>query len=283
MHRLGPVIFLAYLGFFIPLASSAQPDRTTSSQAGKRTEAHSTEKPKKTSTQKPPPQPAEKPSSAPSVPQAAPLPATPLPGPVPVSSAVPTANNESPTHPWALWATAGLACANTILLLLILFRSKPFVTSTGPLTSPSPNNQDDLGRLSRAFAGLHEALDKKDEEIRRHQKGYDHKILKTLLGRLVQVQLFLEGALSDKPPTQQGVQLVADELAMVLEEYGIRTHEPKGEPYRTTPGVATNPKTVPTDRADLKGRIAEIRQKGFFLKTPAGDEVLLPAKVTIYE
>ena len=76
---------------------------------------------------------------------------------------------------------------------------------------------------------------------------------------------------------------MADELAMVLEEYGIRTHEPKGEPYRTTPGVATNPKTVPTDRADLRGRIAEVRQKGFFLKTPAGDEVLLPAKVTIYE
>ena len=270
-------IILAY-----PLMLAAQTDRTTA-HSKKPAETQSKERPKKTSTQKPPPQPQEKPSAAASLPSAAPLPATPLPEPVPVSSTVAAANNQSPNHTRILWGVAGLASVNTLLLLFILFRSKPFVTSTGPLTSPSQNNLDDLHRLSRAFAGLHEALDKKDEEIRRHQKGYDHKILKTLLGRLVQVQLFLEGALSDKPPTQQGVQSVADELAMVLEEYGIRTHEPKGEPYRTTPGVATNPKTVPTDRADLRGRIAEVRQKGFFLKTPAGDEVLLPAKVTIYE
>ena len=277
-----PIAVLVSLILGSPLIIAAQPDRT-SPQSGKRTEAQPTEKPKKPSTQKPPPQPPEKPSATASVPQAIPLPATPLSGPVPVSAAVPAANDQSPKHSLVLWGIAGLVSINTLLLLFILFRSKPSGTSSGPLTSPSPNNQDDLGRLSRAFAGLHEALDKKDEEIRRHQKGYDHKILKTLLGRLVQVQLFLEGALSDKPPTQQGVQSVADELAMVLEEYGIRTHEPKGEPYRTTPGVATNPKTVPTDRADLRGRIAEVRQKGFFLKTPAGDEVLLPAKVTIYE
>ena len=261
---------------------AAQTDRTTA-HSKKTAETQSKEKPKKTSTQKPPPQPPEKHSAAASLPSAAPLPATPLPESVPVSSTVAAANNQSLTHPWALWGTAGLACANTILLLFILLRSKPSVTSAGPLTSPSPNNQDDLGRLSRAFAGLHEALDKKDEEIRRHQKGYDHKILKTLLGRLVQVQLFLEDAVAEKPPKERTVQSVADELAMVLDEYGIRTHDPKGEPYRTTPGVATNPKTVPTDRADLKGRIAEVRQKGFLLKTPAGEEVLLPAKVTVYE
>lgn len=215
-----------------------------------------------------------------------PPPAPPLPKPDAAASAptpLPQSYTQVPIHPWILGGIVGMTGINTILLLFTLLRPRATNSLPAPVPGSSQNNLDDLHRLSRAFAGLHEALDKKDEEIRRHQKGYDHKILKTLLGRLVQVQLFLEGALSDKPPTQQGVQSVADELAMVLEEYGIRTHEPKGEPYRTTPGVATNPKTVPTDRADLRGRIAEVRQKGFFLKTPAGDEVLLPAKVTIYE
>lgn len=175
---------------------------------------------------------------------------------------------------------------NTLLLIFSFFRTKA-QNSSGSFNPPSPttgqNSQDDLQRLSKAFAGLHEALDKKDDEIRRHQRGYDQKILKTLLSRLVQVQLFLDDAVSEKPPKESTVQSVADELAMVLDEYGIRIHDPKGEPYRTTPGVATNPKTVPTDRAELKGRIAEVRQKGFFLKTPTGEEVLLPAKVTVYE
>jgi molecular chaperone GrpE (heat shock protein) len=179
-----------------------------------------------------------------------------------------------------------LTVLNTLLLVFALLRPKAQGSSGSsslPSPAPGPNSQDDLQRLSRAFAGLHEALDKKDEEIRRHQRGYDQKILKTLLGRLVQVQLFLEDAISEKPPKESTVQSVADELAMVLDEYGIRTHDPKGELYRTTPGVATNPKTAPTDRAELKGRIAEVRQKGFFLKTPTGEEVLLPAKVTVYE
>jgi molecular chaperone GrpE (heat shock protein) len=169
------------------------------------------------------------------------------------------------------------------LILFTLIRRKECDTPLPTSLSPSQNSQDDLQRLSKAFAGLHEALDKKDDEIRRHQRGYDQKILKTLLSRLVQVQLFLDDAVSEKPPKESTVQSVADELAMVLDEYGIRIHDPKGEPYRTTPGVATNPKTVPTDRAELKGRIAEVRQKGFFLKTPTGEEVLLPAKVTVYE
>ena len=192
----------------------------------------------------------------------------------------PTYPEPSKTNPYQIWILSGtfaLIIVNTLLFIFLLLRSK-----TQNLESPKHPAVSDLERLSKAFAGLHEALDKKDEEIGRHQRGYDQKILKTLLGRLVQVQLFLDDAMAEKPPKESTVQSVADELAMVLDEYGIRTHDPKGELYRTTPGVATNPKTTPTDHAEEKGRIAEVRQKGFFLKTPAGDEVLLPAKVTIY-
>lgn len=186
----------------------------------------------------------------------------------------------SNTNPYQIWILNGifaLIIVNTLLFLFLLPRSK-----TPGLESPKLPLVTDLERLSKAFAGLHEALDKKDEEIARYQRGYDQKILKTLLGRLVQVQLFLDDAMAEKPPKESTVQSVADELAMVLDEYGIRTHDPNGELYRTTPGVATNPKTISTDHAEEKGRIAEVRQKGFFLKTPVGDEVLLPAKVTIY-
>jgi molecular chaperone GrpE (heat shock protein) len=202
---------------------------------------------------------------------------------VPVATPVPESSPHDPIDHWILWGVAGLSGINTLLILFSLIRRKECVTYSPPSPSPAENNQNDLQRLSQAFAGLHDALDKKDEEIRRHRQGYDQKILKTLLGRLVQVQLYLEDALSEKPPKESTVQSVADELAMILDEYGIRSHDPKGEPYRTTPGVATNPKTVPTDRTELKGRIAEVRQKGFLLKTPGGDEVLLPAKVTVYD
>jgi len=275
-----PVIFL--LAFAIPLPLSGQTDRNLST-AGKKSEAQNKEKSKKSSGK-----PSEKSathavnSPAPTTPPQPSVASAPIPVPAPSPISAP----QDPTRIWILGVTAGLTVLNTLLLVFALLRPKAQGSSGSlnfPSPAPGPNSQDDLQRLSKAFAGLHEALDKNAEEIRRHQRGYDQKILKTLLGRLVQVQLFLEDAVSEKPPKESTVQSVADELAMVLDEYGIRMHDPKGEPYLTTPGVATNPKTVPTDRAELKGRIAEVRQKGFFLKTPVGDEVLLPAKVTVYE
>jgi molecular chaperone GrpE (heat shock protein) len=275
-----PVIFL--LAFAIPLPLSGQTDRN-SSTAGKKSEAQNKEKSKKASgklTEK-----SATPAVSPPAPMTLPQPTVAsahIPAPAPASISTP----QDHARFWILGGTAGLTVLNTLLLVFALLRPRA-QGSSDSLNCPSPgsdqNSQNDLQRLSRAFAGLHEALDKKDEEIRRHQRGYDQKILKTLLSRLVQVQLFMQDAQAEKPPKESTLQSVADELAMVLDEYGIRAHDPEGEPYRTTPGVATNPKTIPTDRADLKGRIAEVRQKGFFLKTPAGEEVLLPAKVTVYE
>ena len=273
---------LTGLILILSLPLGAQTDRNPP-KTPKKASAQSKEKTKQPVADKTLAQPPAKVSSpATNPPKPTPPPPTPA-AVVPVAASVLESPSQDPIQHWILWGVAGLCGMNTLLILFTLIRRKECDTPLPTSLSPGQNNQHDLQRLSQAFAGLHEALDKKDEEIRRHQRGYDQKILKTLLSRLVQVQLFLEDAVSEKPPKESTVQSVADELAMVLDEYGIRTHDPKGEPYRTTPGVATNPKTVPTDRAELKGRIAEVRQKGFFLKTPAGEEVLLAAKVTVYE
>jgi len=282
MDKFKYLLAMIGLAFIIPLPLSGQTDRNLST-AGKKASVQTKEKTKQPVADKIPAQPPTKVSSPATNPQA-PTPPPPTPATVvPVAASVLESPSQDPIQHWILWGVAGLSGINTLLILFTLIRRKESEAPLPTSLSPGQNNQDDLQRLSKAFAGLHEALDKKDEEIRRHQRGYDQKILKTLLSRLVQVQLFLEDAVSEKPPKENTVQSVADELAMVLDEYGIRTHNPEGEPYRTTPGVATNPKTIPTDRAELKGRIAEVRQKGFFLKTPAGEEVLLPAKVTVYE
>jgi len=280
MDKFKQLLVLIALAFVASPPLLGQTDRNLST-AGKKSEAQNKEKSKKPSgkVSEKSAIPAVSPPS-PAVPPQPPMASAPIPGPAPISTP------QGPARIWILGGTAGLTVLNTLLLVFALLRPKAQGSSDSlnfPRPAPGPNSQDDLQRLSKAFGGLHEALDKKDEEIRRHQRGYDQKILKTLLSRLVQVQLFMQDAQAEKPPKESTLQSVADELAMVLDEYGIRTHNPEGEPYRTTPGVATNPKTIPTDRADLKGRIAEVRQKGFFLKTPAGEEVLLPAKVTVYE
>ena len=280
MHGINHLPVCVVLALAIPLPLSGQTDRGPSI-AGKKSEAQTKEKSKKTAGKIP--EKSDTPAVSPTAPIALPQPpmaSAPIPGPAPISAP------QDPARIWILGGTAALTVLNTLLLVFALLRPKsqgPSGSLNFPNPDPGPNSQDDLQRLSQAFAGLHEALDKKDEEIRRHQRGYDQKILKTILGRLVQVQLYLEDALAEKPPRESTVQAVADELAMVLDEYGIRSHDPKGELYRATPGVATNPKTVSTDRTELKGRIAEVRQKGFLLKTPGGEEVLLPAKVTVYD
>lgn len=282
MFRIQHFHVLTGLLLILSLSLPAQTDRNTP-KTPKKAPVQTKEKTRQTTAATHSPQPPAKFSSpATNPPTPTPPPSTPA-AVVPVAASVLGSPSQDPIQHWILWGVAVLSGINTLLILFPLIRRKECGTSSPYLPSPSQNNQNDFQRLSQAFAGLHEALDKKDEEIRRHQRGYDQKILKTLLSRLVQVQLFLEDAVAEKPPKESTVQSVADELAMVLDEYGIRTHDPKGEPYRTTPGVATNPKTVPTDRAELKGRIAEVRQKGFFLKTPAGEEVLLAAKVTVYE
>jgi molecular chaperone GrpE (heat shock protein) len=273
---------LVGLIFALSLSLPAQTDRNPP-KISKKTPAQSKEKTKQPVADKTLAQPPAKVTS-PAINPPKPTPPPPTPAAVvPVAVSAPESPSQDPIQHWILWGVAGLSGINTLLILFTLIhRNERGTSSLSPLTL-GQNNQDDLQRLSQAFAGLHEALDKKDEEIRRHQRGYDQKILKTLLGRLVHVQLYLEDALSEKPPKESTVQTVADELAMVLDEYGIRSHDPKGELYRATPGVATNPKTVTTDRTELKGRIAEVRQKGFLLKTPGGVEVLLPAKVTVYD
>lgn len=134
----------------------------------------------------------------------------------------------------------------------------------------------------QAFLSLRDALDRRDAEIERLQKGYDSISFRRFLIRFVKVFLKLEAALEAKASNDNTYVLIMFEDA--LEECGLERFKPSLDlDYRDAGGsVDEEIRRVPAPNPESHYRIAEVDREGFVLKGQDYEEVLLPARVAVF-
>jgi hypothetical protein len=153
----------------------------------------------------------------------------------------------------------------------------------GRIGQRSLETERKVENLVGTFMTLQKGLDERDAEIRRLRQGYDNEVFGKFLHRFIRVDQTVKDCLRigriDREGFEQARMLLADAFA----ECGVEVFSPPlGSDYRGADGVADGPKFVTTEAMEDVGKIAEIVEPGYRLKTSQGYNVILPAKVRIY-
>lgn len=156
-------------------------------------------------------------------------------------------------------------------------------TELGRIGQRSLESERKVENLVETFMTLQKGLDERDAEIRRLRQGYDNEVFGKFLHRFIRVDQTIKDCLQtgrfDREGFEQARMLLADAFA----ECGVEVFSPPlGSDYREADGVADSPKLVATETAEDVGKIAEIVEPGYRLKTSQGYDVILPAKIRIY-
>lgn len=143
-------------------------------------------------------------------------------------------------------------------------------------------NSEDVANMIETFMTLQKAVDERDQQIRRYRRGHDAQIYRRFINRFIRVDQFIDTCLDGEPESTEELRQVKRLLQDALDECGVEPFTPEvGADSRKADGIADNPKTERTNRADDAFRIVEVIEPGYRLNGGDGAEVLLPAKVRI--
>ncbi len=144
----------------------------------------------------------------------------------------------------------------------------------------SKTNQS-IGQLFETTVSLQRALDQRDAEIDRLRAGYDTELIRRFITRFIRVRIALVD--SESPGTSDSnIAAIRRLLDDALDECGVESFKPKiGDDFRSAPGVADNPRVIPTADASQNFKIVEILDPGYKFRTVSGNNVILPARVSI--
>lgn len=149
----------------------------------------------------------------------------------------------------------------------------------------SERAQRSAGDQLEAFTSLQKALDERDGEIRRFRSGYDAEVFRRFLPRFLRVYRALDEEIEESTSDETRSTLLAIHAlqADALEECGVDSFTPEvGESVRSAFGVEDGYKTIPTSVEEQHLTIAEVTKPGMRLRTPAGGECLIPARICVY-
>ena len=151
------------------------------------------------------------------------------------------------------------------------------------VVSTTDSNQKNINAIASTFSSLHDSLDEKDAEIRRHKEGYDSKVFKKYLLKFIKVNQYIGELIEDGDVDLNSVQNMKCSFEDALEECGVESFMPEiGEDYRRAVGVSDNPRSIATDKQEDDFKIAEIISAGYKLTGLEDDKIVLPAKVKIF-
>jgi hypothetical protein len=145
----------------------------------------------------------------------------------------------------------------------------------------------DINDMNQTFMTLKTNLDQKDEEISRYKDGYDATIFKNFLLRFTRVDKVIKEYLGDNKIDINGLKDIQIQMDDALAECGVEIFSPEiGADYKSTIGVADNPKIRETSDKSKDSTIAEILTPGYHRKLPSNDnddyQIIIEAKVVIF-
>lgn len=140
-----------------------------------------------------------------------------------------------------------------------------------------------IKNMVETYMTLQDALNQKDDEIRRLKTGYDMQIFRKFLNRFIRVDQAFKELLGEDEITPQRVKAVQYLMQDALEECGVEAFEPEiGQDYRKTEGLGDHPQHVLTTNDDDEFKISHVIEPGYRLRNGEQFETIKPAKVSIY-
>ena len=140
-----------------------------------------------------------------------------------------------------------------------------------------------IDNMIDTFMALQKALDEKDAEIRRFKSNYDAEVFRKFLLRFIRVDQTVDDFIQVETSPSEYLSQVKRLLEDAFDECGVEFFSPNiGDDYRTTEGIADNPKTKKVDNPEDEFKIAEVLQVGYRLRSSDGYDTIVPAKVRIF-
>jgi len=157
------------------------------------------------------------------------------------------------------------------------YRIKEINQEVARLTSKTEN-------MTETYMSLHQSIDAKDKEIVRLKSGYDLQIHKKVIKRFLKVdQVLHEEILESDSTIAPHLVSVQEILQDAFDQCGVEKFSPEvGGQYKDTDGVADRPQIKKTDDPNKNGEISKVIVEGYRISVKDGFEVLVPAKVEIY-
>ena len=162
--------------------------------------------------------------------------------------------------------------------------ARAHASDTARLEAASHEAQSALERMVQTHMALQPKLDEKDREIQKLRNGLEASLFKRFVRRFVRADLSLTERIKSGSAGTDSLQAVSALLEDALAESGVeRFLPPTGIDYRHAEGVADNPELIPTADETKAFIIAEVRRPGYRFMEGAGDRIVIPAEVTVYE
>lgn len=151
------------------------------------------------------------------------------------------------------------------------------------LTRQSSDVGEKVSNLIETFMTLQTALNERDNEISRLKRGYDAEVFRKFIARFLRVSQALDDIQAIPQPKAENIGQLRRLFDDAFAECGVEQFIPNiGSDYRTEFGVADNPKTTKAaDPADVF-KIVSVVEVGYRVRGLEADELIVPAKVTIY-
>lgn len=159
------------------------------------------------------------------------------------------------------------------------------VANLKSLRTDARASRETLNSVVETVASFANALDAKDEELKRLKSGYDVHLLRNFMRRFVKVYIaaleFQKDDESHSDSLQKTIRLLND----ALEECGIEIVYPEvGTDYRDQGDlVADTVRKIDSDVSEKQFTIAEVIQPAFCLSQASSQRTLVPAIVAIYQ
>ena len=144
-----------------------------------------------------------------------------------------------------------------------------------------------ISEMNQTFMTLKANLDQKDKEISRLKDGYDATIFRGFILRFTRVDKVLKENLRDKKYSLHGLEDIQIQMEDALAECSIEIFSPAlGADFKTSEGVADNPKQIDTTDKNKNLTVAEVLQPGYRRRLPDSNDddfqIITEAKVAIY-
>ncbi len=151
------------------------------------------------------------------------------------------------------------------------------------LNSGQPHENHNIEKLISTIDGLRSVLTEREAEIKRLKQGYDNAIFRRFVTRFARVHQAVQYFLRHKEVSVTSFEQIHSFLESTLQECDVQSFSPKiGSDYLSTSGVADHPKVLMTSDRQKDYEIAEILEPGYIMRGGEKEEVLIPARVSVY-
>ena len=137
--------------------------------------------------------------------------------------------------------------------------------------------------LTSTLNHLRNALNERDLEIKRLRQGYDNTIFRKFVTRFARVDQAMEYFLEHSEVSVTSFKQIHSLLKNTLQECDVISFKPEiGHDYRSAFGVTNQPEIEWTSVCEDDYRIADVLESGYIMQGGKEEEVLIPARVSIY-